>query len=275
MAKRSTGVRPDHGKLLDAWMPPDDAGEPVGCITTSFTFQPEHFEDECLRRFLRIESDPDEDGPLYVIEFEEKASQIACAAALVDQHHCRGHRSLRWDLLPVRPPIGSIQHAKVSLLYWSNHIRVIVSSSNLTQDGYRRNREVFGVLNYRPGTDSPRTCLIAILSFLDDIVGYSGDATSPGVLRCRGLLNRVSKLTSKWSSDSDFGDRAILHAVPILTGPGRSSAYEQLQSSWPSRAPLHSAWVVSPFYDPSGAVNVAASALWNLIAGGGRAWSTT
>ena len=33
-----------------------------------------------------------------------------------------------------------LQHAKVSLLYWSNLVRVIIGSANLTEDGYRRLR---------------------------------------------------------------------------------------------------------------------------------------
>ena len=102
------------------------------------------FEEECLGRFLQLETHPGEDGPLYLVEREEKLSQVICAAALVDQHHCKGFRSLRWDLLSARLS-GSVLHAKVVLLHWSNLIRLIVTSANLTEDGYRRNQEVFGV----------------------------------------------------------------------------------------------------------------------------------
>ena len=49
-------------KLLDAWTAPEGAGEPVGCIATSFTFDAVFFEEECLGRFLRLESDAVEDG---------------------------------------------------------------------------------------------------------------------------------------------------------------------------------------------------------------------
>ena len=36
-------------KLLDAWIPPEKSGEPIGCLATSFTFDNEFFEDECLK----------------------------------------------------------------------------------------------------------------------------------------------------------------------------------------------------------------------------------
>jgi hypothetical protein len=104
MGKRKRDIKPGYAKILNAWSAPDTAGDPVGCVATSFTFSPVFFEEECLGRFLRLETDPVEDGPLYLVEREEKLSQVACAAALVDQHHCQGSRSLRWDLLSARMP---------------------------------------------------------------------------------------------------------------------------------------------------------------------------
>jgi hypothetical protein len=41
-----------YGKLLDAWVPPQNAGDSVGCIATSYTFSPVFYEEECLSRFL-------------------------------------------------------------------------------------------------------------------------------------------------------------------------------------------------------------------------------
>src|SRR5690242_17193925 len=99
--KKDKPNKPGYARLLDAWIAPDIAGEPIGCIATSFTFSPALFETECLGRFLQLETNPEEDGPAYLIEREEKLSQLTCAAALVDQHYACGEkgvaRSLRWD----------------------------------------------------------------------------------------------------------------------------------------------------------------------------------
>lgn len=38
-------------KLLEAWLPPEGAGRPVACLATSFTFDPDFFETQCLGRF--------------------------------------------------------------------------------------------------------------------------------------------------------------------------------------------------------------------------------
>jgi len=79
-------------RLLDYWVPPDAAGEPVGCVATTFTFDSVFFEEECLTRFAQVESDPQEDGPAYLIEREEELAGLACSAVLVDQHPCKGSR---------------------------------------------------------------------------------------------------------------------------------------------------------------------------------------
>ena len=111
-------------KLLDLWSPPEGAGFSVGCVATTFTFNPVFFEEECLGRFLQMQSDAIEDGPVYIIEREEKLADILCSSVLVDASHCKGQRSLRWDLLAARVP-GAILHAKVSLLWWQNCVRLI------------------------------------------------------------------------------------------------------------------------------------------------------
>jgi len=159
-------------KLLDAWKPPEDAGAPIGCVATTFTFSPVFFEEECIGRFLQMQSDAIEDGPIYIIEREEKLADIRCVSVLVDACHCRGVRSLRWDLLPARIP-ESILHAKISLLQWQNLVRVIVASANLTEDGYRRNQEIFGVVDFAEGSAAPIAYLNDIIEFLKEAVDYA------------------------------------------------------------------------------------------------------
>lgn len=252
--------REGYAKLLDAWVAPKDAGEPVGCLATSFTFDPAFFEEECLARFLDIQSDPDEDGPIYLVEREEKLAGASCAA-LVDARHCRGARSLRWDLLPARVP-GGAMHAKVSLLCWQYRVRLIVASANLTADGYRRNQEVFGVLDFHEGSPAPFECLEEVLDFLSDVAGYAGagGGSDHALQRWQSVLGRARQIGAV--SGSGRSGRARVRAV--LTGPDRASAFEQLGSIWPRQTPPTSAHVVSPFFDP-GPRNAPADGLWCVL----------
>ncbi|MFM7230789.1 MAG: phospholipase D family protein, partial [bacterium] len=167
-------------RLLSLWERPEDAGEPMGCVATTFTFDSAFFEEHCLGRFLDMDSDPVEDQRAYLIEREEKFSQMF-ACVLVDRAHVAAARSLRWHLCPVTVPGGGILHAKVSLLVWRKHVRVIVSSANLTPSGYRMNFEQAGVLDFTPDGDIPLAMLHDVLGFLDRIrVLASQDAEGKG-----------------------------------------------------------------------------------------------
>ncbi|WHZ23060.1 MAG: hypothetical protein OJF47_002172 [Nitrospira sp.] len=255
-----------QGRLLDAWEPPGDAGDPVGCIATTFTFSPAFFEEECLGRFLKVETAATEDGPVYLVEREEKLSQVACAAVLVDQHHCKGARSLRWDLHPVRPDRG-ILHAKISLLCWSRLVRLIIGSANLTEDGYRRNREVYGVVDFHEGSESPRPVLQEVLQYLRQTSDVAvADNESLPLQRMRRFLDRVQALSRSWGTTEDEHAREPVRVTTLLIGPGRPDLFTQLSSVWPGNSPPNSASVVSPFFDPSEAqTNKPAASLWNIM----------
>lgn len=271
---RKKKEKPGYGKLLDAWDPPDDAGDPVGCIATTFTFAPSFFEEECLSRFLRLETDPAEDGPAYLIEREEKLFQLTCAAAVVDQHHCKGARSLRWDLLPVRLK-GGVLHAKVSLLHWSRATRIIVASANLTEDGYRRNQEVFGVLDYSAEGDSPIVVLRDTIEFLQKtVVTDSGSDNSPAIMRVAAFLERVWKDAREWGESEEQHGRRPQRVEFIASTPSSPDAISKLSEAWPGGSSPAEAWVISPFFDPPDGDNRAAEALWKIMRKRGEAQVT-
>lgn len=279
MAKQEI-QRPGYGKLLDYWACPDGAGDPVGCVATTFTFDPVFFEEECLGRFLNIDVDPndnpDENELLYVIEREEKLSNVMCASALVDQHNCKGQRSLRWDLLSCRLTQKNILHAKISLLHWSNWTRLIIASANLTDTGYRLNQEIFGVLDYNAERQAPMQCLTESIAFLREVASYSGkdQKTSPAINRWNKFLDRVEGSSASWGSTKKQNICRSIVVHPVFTGIGRPSAFHSLRAIWNkfvSSSPITEASVTSPFFDPPGIENRPAKALWDLIKQRGKA----
>jgi len=273
MVERKKDKRKGFGKLLDAWVPPKDAGTPIGCLATSFTFSSSFFEEECLSRFLSLETDPTEDGPLYLIDREEKLSQVKCACAVVDQHHCRGPRSLRWDLLPARVPAG-ILHAKISLLVWLNVVRVVIASANLTEDGYRRNLEIFASFDYQKDGECPNRLLQEVVEFLRLCANRSqaeSQSASPALTRVYALLDRVRGMPPGWGRTDEDTLKRGLAAYPVLVGPNRPNALEALARLWPASAPPKDARVISPFFDPPDAPNLPAKELWQRLRKRGHA----
>src|SRR3954471_6293285 len=116
-ARRLSASEQTRARLLDWWAGEDAFGHPIGCITSTFTFDAELFEEQCLARFLSIQSNPNETAKAYLIEREEKLSQCF-ACVLVDRAHVVADRSLRWHLLPVTLPRGGVMHAKLTMLVW-------------------------------------------------------------------------------------------------------------------------------------------------------------
>src|SRR5947208_9708758 len=120
-----------------------EVGRPLVCVASTYTFHAAFFESELLPRFLGLKFDDTESVRPFVVE-REQALATARVCVLVDADHFDVSQStLRWDQLPVRVP-GGAQHSKVVVLFWENYGRLIVSSANLTRQGYRRNREIAG-----------------------------------------------------------------------------------------------------------------------------------
>ena len=160
MKKRNSGS--SRGAMLDLWQPPEGAGDPVGCVATTYTFHPGLFDEQCLARFLEIESEPDREDLAFLLEWETRLGGVY-AGVLVDHTQAGVEHSLRWDVLPVRVRAGK-QHAKISLLSWTRRLRIIIASANLTEPGYRTNFEVAAAVDLGPDD--------ADLSMLGDAVTF-------------------------------------------------------------------------------------------------------
>ncbi len=198
----------------------------------------------------------------YLIEREEKLA-AAKVCALVDRRHARDKMSLRWDVLGVLVPRG-ILHSKVSLLAWGNHVRVIIGSGNLTEPGYRKNLEVFGVIDASRSTGGDVTAINATLAFLDSAIdsalGENGEDTAK--TRVRQSVAEVRRRVSRWT------DVAGLQQ-PIF-GTRQVSVITQVGAHWPGGGPPRSASIVSPFFDKPGRDRLAIGKVIDLLAKRGK-----
>lgn len=263
--RRSDAEKDWQGKLLDAWIPPSDAGEPIACLATSYTFDSVFFEEQCLARFARIRVGAEDETMAreYLIEREERLGQVK-AVALVDRDHCRGRRCLRWDLLGARHGSrGGILHAKIVLLVWSNAMRLIVGSANLTETGYRRNRELYSVLDLPERRASCGQAFRDALNYLGIVVELCGAPELPAVARWREVLadaeRRLDRLPAEAAAQGDS-----IGFVGL--SPGRPSLFTLLRSAWEEQGgTCRSIEVISPFFDlDEKAARQVVDGLWSL-----------
>ncbi len=265
MAKQTRTATAAGTRLLDLWSPGPEFGSAIGCVATTFTFDPGHFEEQCLARFLGIETDPAESGRAYLIEREEKLSE-AFACVLADQRHAAAQRSLRWHLLPVRCD-NAIQHSKLSFLLWERHLRIIVSSANLTEPGYRRNREVAAAFDFDVDGGVPTELALASLDFLTALQRLVPGGTTPRGPRGRlaTFLRSARQRVSGWTPGSQDPSGVTVDLVPLIPGPGSRSVPSQVLEMWTGSTP-DVVTVVSPFYDvATGGLDRVYTALTSLL----------
>ena len=240
--------------LLDHWTPPklqdDDVSTitPIGFICTSFTFDADFFDDECLTRFLTMETEKESDGAAFLVEREEKLAGLRGGIVLVDQHHCKGGRSLRWDLVACRIKHG-ILHAKITILRWSHCIRLIVGSANLTPNGCCINQEIFAVFDYYNGCDEDLKLINDILNYLTELSHSQCGAIVQQ--RFDNLSVEIRQALNQWGISNKNYSRDEIRVNTLLVSPTNRNGIYRLKEIWEQSAysPPDNAYVTSPFFD--------------------------
>jgi hypothetical protein len=268
MSKR--GRSSAAGAMLELWKPPPHAGDPVGCLATTFTFAPGLFDEQCLARFLEIESEPNREDLAFLLERESRLGGVY-AGVLVDHTQAGVEHSLRWDVLPVRIPHRK-QHAKVSILAWTSHVRVIVASANLTEQGYRSNYEVAVALELAPQAGNVDT-LAEALDFCRALLRFvPGPEALPSLQRAVGFLTRVRQQTRTWKPEGRRGPvrQALVCTLPSVGRgtPARSSLDEALRICRTRGGSPAKVWVASPFFDDEDRAREVTAALCKSLARG-------
>ena len=255
-------------KLLDAWLPPEGAGRAVACLATSYTFDPDFFESDCLARFLALDWKRGEGDDLaFMIEQEERLAE-ARATVLVDRGYNPEARSLRWDILPIGIR-GGVLHPKVTLLVWEHVVRVIVGSANLTSAGYRSQLECGVVLDAFDRCGLPAALFSGVVDALREVVRLA-----PGDPREAGPKQRALETLEQASQRIQV--LRLSNAVPgkvrtaVATARAGRAVLPQLGDVWRG-GPARRAVVLSPYFDTADGKSAAAGALGSLLAQRGRA----
>jgi len=271
MSKRKKSS--SSGAMLDLWRPPQGAGDPVGCIASTYTFAPGLFDEQCLARFLEIESEPNREDLAFLLERENRLGGVY-AGVLVDYTQAGVEHSLRWDVLPVRIRAGK-QHAKLSLLVWSDLIRIIVASANLTEPGYRTNHEVAVAVDLTP-EEADASMLAEAISFLRSLLLLVPGASNrpPEIVRAEAFLTRIATQADGWKqSRRGTGVRQrLVFTIPTAGTDiaGSSSLDDAVQECRRRGGSPNEAWVASPFFDTDEDNSRVTAALCKLLARGGQ-----
>jgi phosphatidylserine/phosphatidylglycerophosphate/cardiolipin synthase-like enzyme len=253
------------GRLLDLWLPPDGAGRALGCLATTFTFDADFFEQQCVGRYLGLDTRPGEAASDigYLIEREEKLAETP-VCVIADRSLNPDARSLRWDILGVGAPTG-VMHAKVAILVWEHVVRAITSSANLSEHAFRRSIELAVAFDARSGTEVWKTLFDDLFGAVESIVGLApgaGRTTGPRA-RALEILGRARDRVASFDLP-DRPRRGNPRLAVVMPRPGED-AIDGLMRTWSGRPPRW-ATVMSPYFDGSDAPSRAAERLVAVLA---------
>jgi hypothetical protein len=224
-------------KLIDRLVP--KAKEDLQAfLATTYEFDAEFLETDFLPSLLGLGAWDDRNWTSR-IEIEKHLASTEAAAVFLDQACYRTRpRSLRVGVYPIQVGHGRILHAKVTLLVYAESIRLIVGSANLTEFGYRKNREIVASLRTSP-SDQAQAPLIrqAIAGLQTHLAEAWNDAAE-----CAANL-ALTKLDA-WATGPAVDDSTWF----AWSGAADKPLWQQVIDRWPAGERAHAISIVSPFW---------------------------
>src|SRR5438034_5405372 len=132
----------DRRKIMD-WVRPDIVahGNVIAMLATTFDLDPTFFDSDYLPTFLGLGAWEDTSWANR-IAMQRALSRTEATVVMMDARRFHGRpRSLHIEHTPLIGPGGMKLHAKVLLVVQERAVRLLVGSANLTESGYRHNRE--------------------------------------------------------------------------------------------------------------------------------------
>ncbi len=197
-------------KLIDHLVQDPRWGAMQGFFATTYELRPDFFEMDFLPSVFGLGAWDDRSWATR-IALERRLFELDAAVILTEARRYRGRpRSLRLEVRPAVSPRGSSLHAKVTLFLFERAVRVIVGSANLTEQGYRRNREVVAVLTASEGSKK-EAALIA-----QGLAGMYAPLASWLTAAAHKLIRRspMDTLAASWLNEtSDAPDTTFLWSL--------------------------------------------------------------
>ncbi len=236
MAKATRQVAPP---LIDAVRPTEADGALVALVGSTYGLsldQPNFFEQDFLPTVLGLGGVRDR-GYAIPVAMERKLKEVY-SALVVDAHALRegGRPSLQIDILPIG---HRTNHAKIVLIHRKRLIRLVIASANLTHEGYRRQREVAVILDFKEGGALPVEVLRHALESWSAVLG------SLSTESLRKAFAAAVRQAEHWTLPPALPTG---RQVEVVFGGGPKPLWQALVEAWPAGEPLLEWCICSPFW---------------------------
>ncbi len=236
MSRKRNNDATDSKRLIDTLLGGPDLGALRGALATTYDLTPEFFEVDFLPAVFGLGAWDDRRWTSR-IALERALAATSAVTVLMDGRRFQGRpRTLRVEVLPAIGARGQVLHAKITLLVFDNAVRLVVSSANLTEPGYRSNREV-------------ALCLTA-----------TQKRPAEGALIAQALREAPSLLGAWWTEGADAVTTAALKHLTdwgiapetdgelFVWGGGLKPLWQTFLNEWPANEAVRRLTIVSPFW---------------------------
>ena len=223
-------------KLIDKFVPDPRWGSMRGLLSTTYELGPDFLEMDFLPSVFGLGAWDDRSWATR-IALEKHLSQLDAAVILTDARRYRGRpRSLRLEVKPGVTPRGSALHAKITLILYERAVRLIVGSANLTEHGYRRNREAVAILTAMQGSRKDAALIGQAL------VGASA-ALDPWLSAgARKLIVDSLDTLRPWMNENADPDTTFQWTY------SQTKLWREFLNRWPSGETIKRLSIISPFW---------------------------
>lgn len=223
-------------KLIDRLAPNEGWGTMHGVLATTFDLQPDFLEMDFLPSLFRLGAWDDRSWATR-IGLERKLAELEAAVVIMEarRYHARP-RSLHLQLVPATSPHGTSLHAKVTLLVFDQAIRLVVGSANLTEPGYRKNREAVAVITATEKNVMETGVVRDAIAGMETMLG---DWLTPDAHK---VIGRAKDIILNWDSGKSGPDNRFQWSGKAVI------LWKEFLAMWPSVEPVKKLTIVSPFW---------------------------
>jgi phosphatidylserine/phosphatidylglycerophosphate/cardiolipin synthase-like enzyme len=233
-------------KLIDKLVSRTELGPMRGLLTTTYELQPDFLEMDFLPSVFGLGAWDDRSWTTRMA-LERRLCELEAAVIITEARRYHGRpRSLRLAVQPAVSPRGSALHAKVTLLLFDRGVRLIVGSANLTEQGYRLNREVVAVMTASQ-TSKKEAALIA-----QALAGMGAALASWLTDEARNLIRCSIETLNPWLNEDTDPDTAFLWSH------GQTKLWREFVARWPVGELIKRISILSPFWSEDAGVTLKA-----------------
>jgi hypothetical protein len=234
-------------KLIDRVVSDPSWGPLQGLLATTYDLTPDFFEMDFLPSVFGLGAWDDRSWATRISLEKHLHGLEGGAVILTEARRYQGRpRSLRLEVRPTVSPRGSALHAKVTLLLFERAVRLIVGSANLTQPGYRLNREAVAVLTASNGSKKEAAVISQALTAME--TALSAALTDDA----RKLIRLSLQTLQQWVNGNPDPDTAFLWSY------GQTKLWREFLDRWPANDSVKRITILSPFWSEDAGLTLSA-----------------